>query len=155
MDTLLARTRGVVTRTLLQRIGWTRHEMDNALRRGDLVALSRGTYCRPWDVDQVDVVERAAALSLAPACALSHLSALRRWGLPVPASHAVHVIVPSRRCPRVRDGVVEHRAATFPPVVQLDGVVTITAPIAIAGSWRLLPATDRRPCGQPLRRSLA
>lgn len=141
---ILDRCGGLASRALLLRHGISRHAIDNEVRSGALVALAPGVYCRPWDADQVELHERAALVGLGRATAISHLSGLRRWGLPDGAPHPVHVSVPARRAPRQTDRLAVHRVARFPPVVRLDGLVTVTAESAIVTSWPLLGVQDRR-----------
>jgi very-short-patch-repair endonuclease len=56
----------------------------------------------------------------------------------------VHVTVPAQRYLRPPNGLVVHRASRFPPVVLLDSSLTVDLPFAVASSWPLLPAAQRR-----------
>jgi very-short-patch-repair endonuclease len=133
---------GAAARGLILRSGVGRATLDHELRRGRLIRLPAGGYLRPWDADLPAMQERAVITELGMPSAISHLSALRRWGL-AEAPQDVHVTVPPRRCPR-RPGLQVHRAVQFPKVVRLDGVVTVAAADAVVGSWPLLPERERR-----------
>jgi very-short-patch-repair endonuclease len=144
LDELLPRFGGAASRNLLLRGGVTRTQIDNAIRRGRLVAVLPRTYCRPWDVDDVAIRERAALMSVGHPAALSHLSGLRRWRLLEIPPDAVHVTVPVHRYLQPTSEIVVHRATSFPPVVLLDRSLTVELPFAVASSWPLLPPSERR-----------
>ncbi len=143
LDELLARGGGAASRRLLLRHGIPRTQIDNELRRRRLVAIFPRAYCRPWDVDEVGILERAALLSVGHPATLSHLTALRRWRL-IDSSEHVHVTVPAQRYLRPPRDLLVHRARRFPPVVLLDGSLTVDLPFAITSSWPLLPEAERR-----------
>lgn len=144
IDAMLDRCGRVATRGMLRRLGLAREALDNEIRQGGLVRVLPRTYCRPWDADDVRLRDRAALASVGHPAALSHLTALRRWGLLPQSGAAVHVTVPARRAPRGCDGLVVHRARRFPPVVRRDGLLTVTVETALATSWPLLSGPDRR-----------
>jgi very-short-patch-repair endonuclease len=144
VDRMLRRCGGVASRELLFRQGLDRHRLDNEVRSGALVAVFPRAYCRPWDVDEVEIRERGALMSVGHPVSLSHLSALRRWGVLARADESVHVTVPARRLPRGADGLVVHRVNRFPPVVKHSKLITVTAPTAITTSWPLLRGPDER-----------
>jgi len=145
IDAMLARCGGAASRDLLLRQGLTRQALDREIRSGALVRVYPRAYCRPWDADSVETRERAALFSVGMPAGLSHVSALRRWGLvPTVPDADVYVCVPATRCPRRHEGLIVHRVHRFPPVVRLHGVVTVAAPTAIATSWPMLTGPDRR-----------
>jgi very-short-patch-repair endonuclease len=144
LDRFLAAHGGVATRAqLLGGRAMSRHQLDNAVKRGELVTLARGTYCRVWDVERPSVREAAAVASIGR-CALSHVSALRRYGLDEEFGVPVHVTTSSSRMPRAGEGVVVHRVGTFPPVVSVRGLATVSLPHALVTSWRMLAGVDQR-----------
>lgn len=156
LDTLLRGCGGAASRQTLVRHGIATHTIDNEVRSGLLVTAATDVYCRPWDVDDIELRERATLLSLGRAAALSHLTGLRRWALPVPTCLPVHASVPATRAPRSREGLVVHRVARFPPVVRLNGLVTVTAAEAVVTSWPLLPVDEgRRTAIDATRRRIA
>lgn len=121
------------------------------MRSGCLVAVFPRAYARPWDVDQPAVREVAAVASVGGGAALSHLSALRRWGLPALAGPGgtgadgqVHVIVGAARHPRGCDGLVVHRTRRPVPVLERGGVATQRLDDAAVACWPLLPPAARR-----------
>ena len=144
VDRVLEGTGELATRASFLRRGISRHALDNEVRTGALVAFATDVYGRPWNRDEVELRERAVLLALGRATAISHLSALRRWGTLTGHEFPVHVSVPATRAPRSRDGLVVHRVARFPAVVRLRGSVTVTAAFAAVTSWPLLDAPSRR-----------
>jgi hypothetical protein len=139
LDELLPRFGGAASRNLLLRGGVTRTQIDNAIRRGRLVAVLPRTYCRPWDVDDVAIRERAALMSVGHPAALSHLSGLRRWRLLEIPPDAVHVTVPVHRYLQPTSEIVVHRATRFPPVVLLDRSLTVEFPSRLPRRGRCCP----------------
>lgn len=142
IDRLLAGRRVCSRAQLLTAV--TRAQLDDEVRRGRLVLVFRGTYSRPWDAEDPDVRERAAVLSVGGSAALSHCSALRRWGLAA-GGEQIHVVAPERRRPRGQPGgLVVHRTRTPTPARVVEGVRTVTTECAIVQSWPLLAEADRR-----------
>jgi very-short-patch-repair endonuclease len=142
VDDLLERRGGVATRADLLTV-LPAHAVDDEIRRGRLVRVFRRAYCRPWDADRIETVERAAVASVGPPIALSHLTALRRWGL-IDAPSQVHVSIPAGRMSRPQPGLAVHRVDRPPPAVLHGGLPTVSAAAALVSSWPLLPARDRR-----------
>jgi hypothetical protein len=84
-DLLLERSGDAVSREeVLHHV--SRHVLDRALSSGQLAELLPKTYVRRELGADIVVREQAALLYAGPHAALSHLSALRRWGLPVPST---------------------------------------------------------------------
>jgi very-short-patch-repair endonuclease len=102
-------------------------------------------------------LDRAALTSVGQPAVLSHLTALRRWGLAVLADPAVHLTVPVRRHPTSIPGrLVIHRVRSpFPASFWVDGLPTQNLPAALAASWPLLdPRRRRAPVIEAARRRL-
>jgi Transcriptional regulator, AbiEi antitoxin len=70
--------------------GWSRHQIEWALKSGRWLALRRGVYCSKDRYDAADATERHLLLCRAALMAhdgrhvLSHLSAALTYGLPTP-----------------------------------------------------------------------
>lgn len=140
-------------RRLVAAVG--RGAFDAEVRSGALVAPFPRAYCRPWSVDDPNVLERAALTSVGPPAALSHATALRRHDLLARPS-AVHVTVPASRSLRQNGGLVVHRTHRFPPLQRIDGLPTVTAAAALTDCWPLLPPSERRaPVIDAVRRGIA
>lgn len=127
----------------------SRGRLDHEIRSGRLVVPFTGTLCRPWDADLPEVRHRAALRSIGPPVALSHLSALRQWGMcrgwdAGADDDTVHVTVPQRRSLRGQDGLSVHRATVLPRVARLGGLRVVSRADAVAGSWHLMRGPDRR-----------
>jgi very-short-patch-repair endonuclease len=124
----------------------SRDELDDEIRRGHLVRLYPRVYARPWDADELTARWRAALLSIGPPSALSHVTALRAWGLPVPASWAdsIHVTVPNSRRISASVDVVLHRTRRQLPVTALSGLPVLSREAAICSSWPQLTGADQR-----------
>jgi very-short-patch-repair endonuclease len=155
VDRLLAARGGVASRAELLAV-LTRNQVDDEIARRHLIAPFPRAYCRPWDADVQSTLDRAALVSAGPPVALSHLTALRRWDLPVPAVVPVHVTVPFGRHPIGRTpGLVVHRTRVRTPVRLLDGLRTVAPALAVVRSWPLLPPSTRRaPAIEAVRRRL-
>lgn len=144
VDRMLARYGGVASRQMLSDLGLSRHQLDNEVKSGALVALLPRAYCRPWDLDEIAILERAALTSVGCPAALSHLSALRRWDLLESHSQPVHISVPANRYPRAHDGLRVHRVQRLPALVRQNRLLTVEAAAAVVTSWPLLAHADRR-----------
>lgn len=109
IDRVLVTHGGVACRADLL-VAVTRNQLDDEVARRHLAVPFPRAYCRPWDADHPPTRERAALVSVGEPAALSHLTGLRCWELPVPGAAAVHVTVPISRHPigRIPDLVV-HR----------------------------------------------
>ncbi|HSY16017.1 MAG TPA: DUF559 domain-containing protein [Jatrophihabitantaceae bacterium] len=122
-----------------------RNALDHEVRQGRLVRVFPRAYARPWDADRVEVREVAAVCSAGPEATLSHLSALRRWGVAKVAEDArVHVSVPPTRHPRGSAGLVIHRPRRAREALVRDGVPVVRLDDALIDSWRVLPGESRR-----------
>ncbi|MFN2562774.1 MAG: endonuclease domain-containing protein [Jatrophihabitans sp.] len=155
VDRLLAACGGVASRAALLTVQ-TRNQLDDEIARRHLIAPFPRAYCRPWDAEVQSTLDRAGLVSVGPPVALSHLSALRRWDLPVPDALPVHVTVPFERHPIGRTpGLVVHRTRVPTPVRLLDGLRIVAPAVAVVRSWPLLPSSTRRaPAIEAVRRKL-
>lgn len=156
IDELLGRRSDVASRADLLTVA-SRNELDDEIARGRLVAPFPRAYCRPWNVHHAPVLDRAALVSVGRPAALSHVTALRHWGMDVPATSRVHVTVPIRRHPIGRQpGLVVHRTRVRTPVRTLDGLIVVSPALAVVRSWPLLIGPDRRaPAIEAVRRRIA
>lgn len=141
---MLSRTGGATTRTRLLQV-LSRNQLDDEIARRHLVRLFARTYCRPWDVDQPRVRDLAAVLSVGTPCALSHVTGLRRYGLPAPELSALHLTVPAYRHPSSVEGqLVVHRTRNRIPFRTVGGLPTVLPAIAVAQSWPMIGGNDQR-----------
>lgn len=143
IDDLLDRCGHAATRAQLLRVVG-RSQLDDEIRRRRLVAVFPRVYARPWDVDQAQIRDRAALLCAGRGSMLSHLTALRRWQLPVPPCDQVHVTTTAGRHPRGCDGLIVHRPRALPPWVRLGGLPTAGAAHVVVTSWPLVRGSDQR-----------
>lgn len=144
IDDLLERRGGVAARADLLTVV-RREQLDDEIRRRHLVAPFPRAYCRPWDVEHPPVRERAALVSVGQPAALSHLTALRRWKLPQPATDAIHLTVPIGRHPVGRHpGLIVHRTRVPTRVRNIDGLSVVEPAIAVVRSWPILDGPDQR-----------
>jgi hypothetical protein len=118
---------------------------DEALRRPDVVRLSRDTYLPRWMADDLGA-RVAAVLMTAPAGAVvSHLTAASMWGLAIPLhrdDRRVHLTVSTGSAVRAREDRTVHRIPlTAAATTVLDGS-PVTTP---ARTWRDLATLLERP----------
>ncbi len=141
---LLAESGHVASRAdLVAALG--RHRVDNAIKSGQLAAVFPRTYAAPWNLDQPDVRRRAALLSVGGQAALSHLTALERYDLPVPDGHPIHVTAYNPRHPRGVPGqLVVHRTLLPLEARELDGLPVTRVESSLLTSWPLLPPPEQR-----------
>lgn len=155
IDDFLATRGGVATRAeLLQLL--TRSQLDHEVARGHLVAPFPRAYCRPWDAEHPPVRDRAALASVGQPAALSHLTALRRWGLTAPETPQVHITVPIARHPIGRvPALTVHRTRVPTMTRTVDGPRTVDPAVAVVRSWPLTAGADQRaPAIEAIRNGL-
>ena len=76
---------------------------------------------------------------------LSHLTALRRYGLPAVSSDVVHVTTTVARHPLCADpGLVVHRTRVHTPLRKVVGLPVVAPAVAIVTSWPMLAVDTRR-----------
>ncbi|BDI21588.1 type IV toxin-antitoxin system AbiEi family antitoxin domain-containing protein [Herbiconiux sp. L3-i23] len=106
-------------------------DLARMVRSGDLVRIARGVYRRraamPDVIDDDDrylALLRATQLVADGPLVLSHLSAARLWGLPVPSRwpESVHAIQPPEAGGRFGSLVVRHGVPLPTPPVHRDGL---------------------------------
>jgi very-short-patch-repair endonuclease len=143
IEDLLASRSGVCSRAELLSV-LSRNELDDEVRRGQLVRLGPRAFARPWEQDVLASRELAALKSTGGDCALSHLTALRRWSIAVAPSSPIHVTAMATQRPRSSKEVVVHRTRLPIRSAPVGGAKTVLPAWAIVGSWPLLPSADRR-----------
>src|SRR5690606_38148437 len=96
----------VISYRRLRALGASRHVIDAAVRRGDLIRLRRGWYGLP----SLDEATRAAARAGGIVTCVSLLAARGVWV--VPHRDAPHIAVPAHASGRlIRPGVIRHWTA--------------------------------------------
>jgi very-short-patch-repair endonuclease len=155
VDDLLGTLGGAGSRAELLTVV-SRNQLDDEVRRGHLVAPFPRSYCRPWDVDHPPVRERAALASVGQPAALSHLTALRRWGLTAAADDDIHITAPIGRHPIGRaPSLIVHRTRVRTRVRTVGGLLTVSAATAVVRSWPMLAGPDQRaPAIEAVRRRI-
>ncbi len=123
-----------------------RHVLKHCLARGDIVGFLQGVYVERERLDDAAARERAALLYAGSEAALSHISALRRWGLPVPGvGKQVHVTVPAHVRRRGRPvAVAIHRTLQPPAVLRRGGAPVTRLERTLVDSWSLLDGAYQR-----------
>jgi Protein of unknown function (DUF559) len=142
----VAASNGVITRErALEAVD--HHVLDRAVDAGVLVRV----FPRVYVVAELatDEMTRYRAATQSSGGALSHLSALRIWGLPgAPVVSDIHVAVEPGCQPRRTHGLVVHRRRGFtmdgPETLVRHGIPVLRIESAIIDSWMLLPESDRR-----------
>jgi very-short-patch-repair endonuclease len=103
------RQHGLVTRGQALAAGMSARQVTGRLARGRWHLVRRGVYAGGWVPPSWHQAVMAVVLAVGPPCAVSHATAARLWGLPVPVGDGIHLRTPGNR--RVAlDGVVHHRA---------------------------------------------
>jgi very-short-patch-repair endonuclease len=112
-DWLIARN-GVVTRSRLMRIGFSRGSVVALTRSGHLAPIWRGAY-RSGAVPVGRLQIMSAICQQHPAAAIAFTTAGREWGFRHMTDPRVHVLVPHAMTPTVPE-VVVHRCRRIDPV---------------------------------------
>jgi very-short-patch-repair endonuclease len=124
------------------------HVVDYAVASGRLLRPVPRTYLSPDRLSDPNAVLRLAVAYAAAPVAVSHLSALRLWGLPTPASGWVHLMTADHRHVRGALGVRVHRRKDFviepPAVVQRNGFWVTRLETSVVDSWPLLDGDAKR-----------
>jgi hypothetical protein len=100
---------------------------------GDLVQLHPGVVILPAHL--ADATTRTRAAGLWARGPVSHISALRLWGVLDQHSEPVHVTVPADRFPRNAAGVVVHRTTLWLPVAAVDGIPVTPLSRSLVDAW--------------------
>jgi very-short-patch-repair endonuclease len=124
------------------------HVVEHAVASGRLARPLPRTLVRPELLHDADVLLRAAVAYARGHVAVSHLSALRIWGLPVPSGGWLHLMTDDRRHLRGAVGVRVHRREDFTPeppeVVVRQGLPVTRLESAVIDSWPLLDGDAKR-----------
>jgi hypothetical protein len=123
------------------------HVVQHAVRAGHVESVYAGVLLAPDVANSRSGRWRAALLRAGPGAALSHLTALEVWGLPVPRHDEVHVTTGRARRVRV-DGIVGHRRRGFvaepPHVLVRYGVSVTSLERSLVDAWPLLDGDAQR-----------
>jgi very-short-patch-repair endonuclease len=155
IDELLGGQGQVATRDqLIALIGRTR--MDGEVRCGQLTRVFPRVYARPWDVDQPDIRLRAGLACVGGQVALSHLSAIGTYQLPVPEDRLVHVTAYQPRHPRGVPGkLIVHRTKLRLDPRWVNETPVVAPEIALVTSWPMMAGdAQRAPLIEASRRRL-
>lgn len=138
---------GVVTRGQLVEVV-PHHVIDRAVSGGSLVRVYPQTYADPELLVDTRTLPRAALAYAGAGAALSHLSGLSQWDLPVPPTEAVHILTGRDRQLRGAPDLLVHRRAGFvaepPHAVLRHGLYTVGLDQCLIDSWPLLAGDDQR-----------
>lgn len=93
---LATRQQGIVARRQLIALGWTVHQINEALDRGDLIRIHRGVYAVGHTALSFDAKLVAAAFAGGDGAAISHSTAAALWGLS-PQRGRIEISVPRSR----------------------------------------------------------
>jgi very-short-patch-repair endonuclease len=125
-----------------QDCGLPRHVVEYAARARQITTPYPGIVVDPDRLGEPGWRRRAALLAAGPTAALSHLSALAAWGLPVDDGPAIHVMTGPER--RIRlDGVVAHRRPRFEVIIRA-GLRVTRLEDSLVDSWPLAEADRQR-----------
>ncbi|MEV0454305.1 DUF559 domain-containing protein [Catellatospora methionotrophica] len=147
LDELMRAGAGLSTRAALTGV-LDEHVLAYAVQAGHVTRPLPRTFLLPDALDDGEVVLKAALVYAGPPVAVSHLSALRVWGLPVPDDSWIHLLTGNSRHLRGAPGVKVHRREGFtvepPCVVTRAGLPVLRLEAAIVDSWPLLHGDARR-----------
>jgi very-short-patch-repair endonuclease len=123
--------------------------LDRAVRSGRLLRPYPGILIDPRLADDGAALVRAAVRYADGKAAISHLTALAGWGLPVPdRGGRIHLMAGPEHRLRGAPGLVVHRRTGFaveaPHVVVRDGLPVVRLEQCIVDSWPLLDGDARR-----------
>ena len=99
---------GVLSRAQALSAGITDHVIATHLKRGRWQRLQPGVYATFSGVPSADCRLWAAVLRAGPRALLSHQTAARLWGMPGPATAAIHVTVPRGSPVTSAPGLIVH-----------------------------------------------
>jgi hypothetical protein len=150
IDAALARGGGALSRAALLRVT-SRSTLDHEIRRGELVRIAPRVYVRPWSVEDLNVADVAAIRYAAPEALISHVSALRRFGLTAATlDGTVHVTIAAGRRVRGVPGtvftkpIVVHRSSIAHQRDLCTGLPSVPVATAVVQSWPLMRGSDQR-----------
>lgn len=102
----------LVTRRQLREHGWSRDQIDRAVKAGRLIVVYAGVYRIPGA--PVTSHQRIRAATLAARAPGSHRAAASVWGAELGPTPPIEVLVGGTRHPELR-GVLVHRTSTLDP----------------------------------------
>jgi len=111
-------------------------ELGNEVRRRRLERIFPRAYARPWMADQPDVRDRAAIASVGAPVAISHTSALRRWGAPTDDDQVHVTTLIGRRFERT-PGLIIHVTSQHLTCSRDRGVLTAAPEYAVVQTWTI------------------
>jgi very-short-patch-repair endonuclease len=147
LGNLLDRHGGVVSRS--QAVAVVDHDvLDRAVRAGRLCRPFPGVFVSPALAAEPQARICAALVYAAGAAALSHVTALGAWQVPVPVAGTIHLVTaPSQRL-RGASGLRVHRRDGLrlepPDVVMRGGFPVTRLERAIVDSWPMLDGDAKR-----------
>ena len=100
---------------------------------GDLVHIHPGVLILPALL--ADPAARARAAALWAKAPVSHISALRLWGVVDQNADPIHVTVPADRFPRNATGVIVHRTTLRLPVASISGIQVTPLSRSLVDAW--------------------
>src|SRR4051812_11746224 len=124
---LARRQHGVVARSQLTALGFTRKALEHRISRGRLHVVHRGVYAAGRPELTQHGRWMAAVLACGPGAALSHHSAGQLWGILPHRPGPIHVSVSAARRPK-RTRIVTHRRASLETTHRLG--IPLTRPTA-------------------------
>jgi len=145
-DVLTAHDGVAVRRDFLDTV--SHRVLERAVERGNVVRPFPRTYVSAVHQDHPDAMVRAAVSYAEGTAALSHTSALRIWGLPVPAGGPIHLSTGPAGHLRGAPGLVVHRRKHLqmepPAVVVRKGLPVTQLEPTIMDCWPLLDGDAKR-----------
>ncbi len=138
LDAILEAHGGACSRAQLLAV-MSEARLGNEIRGRRLSRVFPRAYARPWRVDEVDVREKAAIVSVGAPVAISHTTALRRWGATIDDSEPLHVTIPATRRVQNAPGLVIHRTHQRLSCVERRGVLTALPEYAATQAWAVSP----------------
>jgi hypothetical protein len=108
---------------------------------GDLVHIHPGVLILPALL--ADPAARARAAALWAKAPVSHVSALRLWGVVDQNTDPIHVTVPADRFPRNATGVIVHRTTLPLPVTHVTGIRVTPLSRSLVDAWDWAHRTRR------------
>ena len=119
---------GVITRSQLLSLGFSRHAVDHRIATGRLRRIHQGVYAVGWPQLTPHRMWVAAVLACAPSAVLSHHSAAALWGIAQQLGGSIEVSVRSPN-PRRRPGIrVVSRPSLADEDVTSRDAIPVTAP---------------------------
>lgn len=144
---LLDRHDGVLSRAVVLEV-LPHHVLDHAVAAGQVMRVFPRVYVERGRHGEPPIRRRAAVAHAGGDGALSHLSALAVWELPVPATARVHLITGSHRQLRHGGDLTVHRRAGFvagpPHAVLRHGLPVTRLERSVVDSWPLLRGDAQR-----------